>query len=375
SDWLQKQKKSIWLEQQNLYATSKKKRGEETKVTEELKKVTYRVKNETFVLYDFYQPVRIIGSGAYAVVCEAIDTRTGRKVAIKKNKGVFDHITDARRILREIKLLMYFKHQDVLFFFVVPPNFDLANILKKKKKIIDLIDVVAPDPGEIETFNEVYLVMPKMETTLAKVIRSKQTLTDRHYQFFIYQILRGLKYMHSAGVIHRDLKPDNVLVNGTDCDVKITDFGLARGVCKDEGIGKPTEYVVTRWYRSPEVMCSAGLYDEKVDIWSVGCLMAELILRRPLFPGQNCFVSFQCHFVLLHFCNIHNACTHNLFFFASADLDQLKIIFETMGTPKELDWIKTPEAKRWVQKLKPNNGKDLAKIFENASEKGFFFCN
>eukprot|EP01084_Bolivina_argentea_P028999 53857_1 len=176
-----------------------------------------------------------------------------------------------------------------------------------------------------------------METTLAKVIRSRQKLTDRHYQFFMYQMLRGLTYMHSANVIHRDLKPENILINGADCNVKITDFGLARGVCKDENIEKPTEYVVTRWYRSPEVMCSAGFYDESVDIWSLGCIFAELILRRPLFPGQNY-------------------------------LDQLKIIFEVMGTPKDLTWIKTPEAKRWVQKLKPHNGKPLKQVFEKASD-------
>lgn len=277
-------------------------------------KVQYRVKNEIFEIYDWYEPVRILGSGAYAVVCEAIDTRTGRKVAIKKNKGVFDHITDARRILREIKLLMHFDHQD----------------------IIELIGVVPPEPHEIDTYNDVYLVMPKVETTLAKVIRSKQTLTDRHFQFFIYQMLRGLKYMHSAGVIHRDLKPENILINGADCNVKITDFGLSRGVCKDE-IEKPTEYVVTRWYRSPEVMCSAGFYDEKVDLWSVGCIFAELLLRRPLFPGQNY-------------------------------LDQLKIIFEVMGTPKDYDWIKTPEAKKWVKKLKPHSGKDLKSLFKNITD-------
>jgi len=228
---------------------------------------------------------------------------------------VFDHITDARRILREIKLLMHFNHQD----------------------IISLIDVIPCDSTDIDTFNDVYLIMPKMETTLAKVIRSRQKLTDRHFQFFMYQMLRGLAYMHSANVIHRDLKPENILINGADCNVKITDFGLARGVCKDDNIEKPTEYVVTRWYRSPEVMCSAGFYDESVDIWSLGCIFAELILRRPLFPGQNY-------------------------------LDQLKIIFEVMGTPKDLTWIKTPEAKRWVQKLKPHDGKPLNEVFEKASD-------
>jgi len=280
-----------------------------------LKKVHYRVKNEQFVLYDYYQPVRIIGSGAYAVVCEAINTLNGSRNAVKKNKGVFDHITDARRILREIKLLMHFDHQD----------------------IISLVDVIPCDSTDIDTFNDVYLIMPKMETTLAKVIRSRQKLTDRHFQFFMYQMLRGLAYMHSANVIHRDLKPENILINGADCNVKITDFGLARGVCKDENIEKPTEYVVTRWYRSPEVMCSAGFYDESVDIWSLGCIFAELILRRPLFPGQNY-------------------------------LDQLKIIFEVMGTPKDLTWIKTPEARRWVQKLSKHDGKPLNEVFPKASE-------
>ena len=102
-----------------------------------------------------------------------------------------------------------------------------------------------------------------METNLAKVIESSQKLSDRHFQFFIYQMLRGLKYIHSAGVIHRDLKPENLLINGSDCNLKITDFGLARGVCKErEREDQLTEYVVTRWYRAPEVMCSAKMYDE-----------------------------------------------------------------------------------------------------------------
>merc|ERR1719481_1711914 len=166
--------------------------------------------------------------------------------------------------------------------------------------VIKLIDVIPPDETEINSFDEVYLVMPRMETTLARVIKSSQKLTKRHIQFFLYQMLRGLKYIHSAGVIHRDLKPENILINGYDCNLKITDFGLARGVYKDEK--NLTEYVVTRWYRAPEVMCSARQYDEKVDEWSVGCIFAELLLRKPLFPGGN-------------------------------HIDQLKLIFQLIGTP------------------------------------------
>merc|ERR1719419_1449463 len=175
-----------------------------------------------------------------------------------------------------------------------------------------------------------------MEVNLSKVIKH-QKLTNRHYQFFVYQMLRGLKYIHSAGVIHRDLKPENILINGADCNLKITDFGLARGVYKEDNLNL-TEYVVTRWYRAPEVMCSAKQYDEKVDVWSVGCIFAELLIRKPIFPGGN-------------------------------HIEQLKIIFAILGTPEPdcLDWIKTPEAKHWVERMQPSRGRNLSKIFHEAS--------
>jgi len=277
------------------------------------KKVAYRIKGEKFMLCEYYQPTRILGSGAYASVCEAINKKTGKSVAIKKNKGVFQDLSDAKRILREIKLMAHFEHDD----------------------IVRLLAVIPPDEDEIETFEDVYLVLEKMEVNLAKVIKH-QKLTNRHYQFFVYQMLRGLKYIHSAGVIHRDLKPENILINGSDCNLKITDFGLARGVYKEEK--NLTEYVVTRWYRAPEVMCSARQYDDKVDIWSVGCIFGELLLRKPLFPGGN-------------------------------HIDQLKLIFAILGTPASdtLDWIKTPEAKSWVKRMTPTKGRNLKNIFRSAT--------
>src|SRR3954468_21220094 len=112
-----------------------------------------------------------------------------------------------------------------------------------------------------ESYNEVYLVQELMEADLHQIIRSGQPLTEAHFQSFIYQILCGLKYIHSANVLHRDLKPGNLLVNA-DCELKICDFGLARGFSADpeENAGYMTEYVATRWYRAPEIMLSFQSY-------------------------------------------------------------------------------------------------------------------
>jgi mitogen-activated protein kinase 7 len=152
------------------------------------------------------------------------------------------------------------------------------------------------------------MVMDLMETDLHQIIYSQQPLTDQHFQYFLYQILRGLKvrqhlfcslitfifstqYIHSAGVVHRDLKPSNLLINA-DCLLKIGDFGMARAQCGSDptstGNGTPmTQYVATRWYRAPELLCSIVDYGAAMDIWSVGCILAEMIMRRQLFPGQN----------------------------------------------------------------------------------------
>jgi len=278
------------------------------------KKIEFCIGGEKFLLYDYYMPTGMLGSGAYASVCAAVNTKTGRTVAIKKNKHVFKELSDAKRILREIKLMSFFDHDN----------------------IVKIVSVIVPDSSEIGTFEDIYLVLQKMDMNLSMVISSVQ-LSNKHMQYFVYQILRGLKYIHSAGVIHRDLKPDNILVNASNCKLKITDFGLARGVCKHEE-NNLTEYVVTRWYRAPEVMCCAKHYDAKVDVWSVGCILAEMMLRKPLFPGGN-------------------------------HLEQLRIIFEVLGTPvyDKQDWIKVPEAKEWIRFMTPSKGYGLRKIFSKAT--------
>ena len=108
-----------------------------------------------------------------------------------------------------------------------------------------------------------YVVQELMEADLHQIIKSRQALSEAHHQFFLYQILRGLKYIHSANVLHRDLKPGNLLVN-SDCELKICDFGLARGIQEkvDDSTGFMTEYVATRWYRAPEIMLSYRGYSK-----------------------------------------------------------------------------------------------------------------
>lgn len=102
-------------------------------------------------------------------------------------------------------------------------------------------------------------------------------------QYFLYQLLRGLKYVHSANVLHRDLKPSNLLLDA-NCDLKIADFGLARTTSETDFM---TEYVVTRWYRAPELLLNCSEYTAAIDIWSVGCILAEIMTRQPLFPGRD----------------------------------------------------------------------------------------
>ncbi|KAJ1891609.1 mitogen activated protein kinase [Kickxella alabastrina] len=211
-----------------------------------------------------YKIVRDVGQGAYGLVCEAEHIETGQHVAIKKVSRVGEKEVLAKRSLREIKLMRHFSGHE---------------------NIISLLDI---DVTNSPDFNEIYLIQELMEADLQLIIKSGQPLTDPHFQYFLYQICRGLKYIHSAGVLHRDLKPSNLLVNA-NCSLRICDFGLARGLAEtpEGNIGFMTEYVATRWYRAPEIMLSFLSYTKAIDIWSVGCIFAELLGSKPLFKGRD----------------------------------------------------------------------------------------
>ena len=230
---------------------------------------SFKAGSHTFTVDTKYSLIRVIGSGAYGVVISAHDTSTNSKIAIKMVPRAFHDEVDAKRILREIKLLKHFDHEN----------------------IVSIVDMMPPLARHPEDFNDVYIVAELMETDLHRIIYSKQSLSIDHVRYFLYQILRALKYIHSANVLHRDLKPSNLLVN-SNCDLKVCDFGLARGVLpeEDERVGGSmllTEYVVTRWYRAPEIMLACHEYSKPIDVWSVGCIFAELIGRKPYFPGED----------------------------------------------------------------------------------------
>jgi nemo like kinase len=207
------------------------------------------------------QPDRPIGYGAFGVVWSVTDPRDGKRVALKKMPNVFQNLISCKRVYRELKMLCHFKHDNVL-------------------SALDILQ-----PPHIEYFQEIYVVTELMQSDLHKIIVSPQPLTSDHVKVFLYQILRGLKYLHSARVLHRDIKPGNLLVN-SNCCLKICDFGLARIEEPDE-TRHMTQEVVTQYYRAPEILMGTKHYSSGVDIWSVGCIFAELLGRRILFQAQS----------------------------------------------------------------------------------------
>jgi mitogen-activated protein kinase 15 len=206
-----------------------------------------------------YEVIQKIGKGAYGVVWKSIDKQTQQVVALKKAYGAFGVALDAKRTYREITLLRQLRGH---------PN------------IVQLLAV-----HRAENEQDLYMVFEILEADCNAVVRAG-ILTDVHHRYIFWQMLCALKYLHSAGVVHRDLKPANLLIN-SDASIKICDFGLARAIDEELEPEDLTDYVATRWYRAPEILCSSTKYTAAVDIWAAGCILAELIRGRALFPGQS----------------------------------------------------------------------------------------
>lgn len=200
------------------------------------------------------------GKGAYGVVWKAKEKTTNKIVALKKVFDAFHNDTDAQRTFREIMLLQELNHENII---------KLRNVIRAQNN------------------KDIYLVFEFMEIDLHHVNRSN-ILQDIHKVYIIYQIVKSLKYLHSAEIIHRDLKPANIMLDA-ECNVKVIDFGLARSIQSydDEGAPVMTDYVATRWYRAPEIVLGSNQYSKSVDMWSVGCILGELLNGKAIFPGKS----------------------------------------------------------------------------------------
>jgi len=305
------------------------------------------------VLPKRYRVKSMIGTGSYGSVAEAFDEETKRLVAIKRVPELFEDLIDCKRILREVAILGKLNH----------PN------------LVKLYDIPIPPSSD---YDELCLVMEICDTDMKKLVKTDVTLSGIQINTLLYHLMRGLKYLHSAGIYHRDLKPANCLVD-QDCSVKICDFGLARAVAvptrsialpddsdaDEDGDPQPklarnlTKHVVTRWYRAPELILLQENYTEAIDIWSVGCIYAELLGmlagsakedRAPLFPGTSCFPLSPDH--------KHRT---DFKYHTRGKGDQLNKIFNLIGTPTEAD----------IEELLHRDTKTYIRHFKEREGEGF----
>mmetsp|Transcript_86949 Transcript_86949/g.153985 ORF Transcript_86949/g.153985 Transcript_86949/m.153985 type:complete len:453 (+) Transcript_86949:61-1419(+) len=321
-----------------------------------------------------YEVMKIIGKGSYGSVCQANDNVKNQHVAIKQLKHLFDDLIDCKRILRELAILT---------------RLDSDHCVR-------VHDIFIPEGS---FFDELYIVLEMCDSDMKKLVKSDVHLNSDMVTSLLYNLLVGLKYIHSAGIYHRDLKPANCLVN-QNCEVKICDFGLARALggeqgkavdsmssfkredsSDEEGTGSVpvapatlkkkrylTQHVVTRWYRAPEIILLQTGYNEAIDIWSVGCIYAELMQmsdedlrvqdRGPLFPGQSCAPLSPEHRSKGKRTRHHR--------------DQLEVIFNVLGTPseEEMKCLENEDAKKYVRGFSARKGDGLSSVFEGKADPG-----
>ncbi|BBN01060.1 cyclin-dependent kinase [Marchantia polymorpha subsp. ruderalis] len=245
-----------------------------------------------------YEKVEKIGEGTYGVVYKARDRITNETIALKKIRLEQEDEGVPSTAIREISLLKEMQHGNIV---------RLQDVVHSEKRL--------------------YLVFEYLDLDLKKHMDTCPDLAKdpRLIKTYLYQILRGIAYCHSHRVLHRDLKPQNLLIDRRTNALKLADFGLARA------FGIPvrtfTHEVVTLWYRAPEILLGSRHYSTPVDVWSVGCIFAEMVNQRPLFPGDS-------------------------------EIDELFKIFRTLGTPNEETWpgvTSLPDYKSAFPKWPPKN--------------------
>ena len=203
-----------------------------------------------------YEVMGIVGEGAYGIVYKCRNKETNDYVAIKKFKETEDEIVK-KTMKRELRVLQLLKNENIVEF---------KEAFKKKGNL--------------------YLVFEYVEKNLLEILQeTPKGLDPGLIKNVIYQLCKAIKYLHDMSIIHRDIKPENLLIDA-NLKLKLCDFGFARTI-KGSGKEHLTDYVATRWYRSPELLITSGVYGTEIDYWAIGCIMGELIDGNPLFPGEN----------------------------------------------------------------------------------------
>ncbi len=225
-----------------------------------------------------YTIIEEIGSGSFGVVYLAKIIETNEIVAIKK---VFQ---DIRYKNRELQILKELNHTNVI---KLQQYFYTKGNSKEKEKENKLLSSSFPDPEENE--DDIYLncVMEYLPLTLSKFIKSfknKASCPLIYIKLYSYQMLKSLAYIHSMGICHRDIKPQNILLNTKKRNLKLCDFGSAKKLIKRE---PNIAYICSRYYRAPELIFGATEYTNAIDVWSMGCCIVEIVIQQPLFPGNS----------------------------------------------------------------------------------------
>jgi len=258
---------------------------------------------------DKYRKVEILGEGTYGIVYKAVNCDTGDVVALKRIRLESVDEGVPCTAIREISLLKELDH----------PN------------IVKLSDV-------IHTEKKLTLVFEYLDQDLKQFMDERNgVISPEMMRSFLYQLFKGVAFCHNKRVLHRDLKPQNLLINRKG-ELKLADFGLARG------FGIPmknySHEVVTLWYRAPDVLLGSRKYSTPIDIWSIGCIFAEMANGRPLFPGGNAH-------------------------------DQLIHIFRTLGTPTPTTWPGVTQFPEWNDSFPKFAGKNLRKLMPSLCDNGF----
>lgn len=269
-------------------------------------------------LLEKYEVIDKLGQGAYGIVWKAIKRKNNRVVAIKKVFDAFHNATDAQRTYREIMILQG---------------------LRGHSNITQLLSIVRAKNNK-----DIYMVFEFMPADLHGAI-SSSILKAEPCRYIVYQIVKALKFIHSAEIVHRDLKPSNILID-EKCKVQIADFGLARSILQPPKEDAPclTEYIATRWYRAPEIVLGSQQYSKAVDVWSVGCILGEMMHGEAIFQGKS-------------------------------TLHQVKLILKLIGIPtkEELDSIDNETAWIVVNSLKLGSQTNWDSFFPMACSEALSF--